>query len=125
MTKFYGFVSCLAFQWIFCMQAINCPCREVSPKIGMAKVLWAITLLFEYNSDDQIFQICFMSGLSMDILRGGYKLPVQRGFSKNGAGNLLPALRFLGRLYNFCNFVIGRSTLVRQHPVKSLLFSLM
>ena len=61
----------------------------------------------------------------MNILRKGDKLPVQRGFSKNRAGDLLPVLRFLGRLYNFCNFVIGRWTLVGQHPVKSLLFSLM
>ena len=50
---------------------------------------------------------------------------VIRGFSKNGVGELLPALRFLGGLYNFCNFVIGRSTLVGVHPVKLLLFSLM
>ena len=42
----------------------------------------------------------------MNILCAGDKLPVQRGFSKNGMDDLLPALRFLGRLYNFCNFVI-------------------
>ena len=46
------------------------------------------------------------SGLSENILCAGDKLPVQRGFFKNGAGHLLPTLRFLGRLYNFCNFVI-------------------
>ena len=45
-------------------------------------------------------------GLSMNILGAGDKLPTQRGFFKNSLGNLLPALRFLGRLYNFCNFVI-------------------
>ena len=61
----------------------------------------------------------------MKILHAGDKLLVQRGLSKNGAGELLPPLRFLGGLYNFCNFAIGRSTLVRQHPVKSLLLSLM
>ena len=61
----------------------------------------------------------------MNISRVDNKSPVQRGFSKNGAGDLLPALRFLGGLYNFCNFVIGRSTLVGQYPVKSHLFSLM
>ena len=61
----------------------------------------------------------------MNILCAGDKSPVQRDFSKNGAGDLLPALRFLGGVYNFCNFVIGRSTLVGQHPAKSLLFSLM
>ena len=47
---------------------------------------------------------------------------MQRGFSKNGTGNLLPALRFLSGLYNFCNFVIERCMLVGQHPAKSLLF---
>ena len=46
------------------------------------------------------------SGLSTNILRTGNKSPVQRGFFKNRMGNLLPALRFLGGLYNFCNFVI-------------------
>ena len=34
------------------------------------------------------------------------KSPMQRGFIKNNAGDLLPALRFLGRLCNVCNFVI-------------------
>ena len=42
----------------------------------------------------------------MNILRTGDKSPVQRGFSTNSAGDLLPTLGFLGRLYNFCNFVI-------------------
>ena len=59
----------------------------------------------------------------MNILPAGNKLPVQRGFSKNGTDDLLPVLRFLGGLYNFSNFVIACWTLVRQHPVKSLLFS--
>ena len=30
--------------------------------------------------------------------------PAQRGFFKNRAGDLLPALRFLGGLCNFCNY---------------------
>ena len=60
----------------------------------------------------------------MNILCVGDKSPMQKGFSKNGVGDLLPALRFVGRLYNFCNFVNGCSTLVEQHPEKSLLFSL-
>ena len=34
------------------------------------------------------------------------KLPLQRGFSKNSAGDLVPALMFLNRPYDFCNFVI-------------------
>ena len=46
------------------------------------------------------------SGLSTNILRTGNKSPVQRGFFKNRMGNLLPALRFLGGMYNFCNFVV-------------------
>ena len=36
----------------------------------------------------------------MNILSAGDKSPVQR------PGGLLPALRCLGGLYNFCNFVI-------------------
>ena len=42
----------------------------------------------------------------MNILRAGNKSPMEKGFFKNSAGDLLPALRFLGGLYNFCNFVI-------------------
>ena len=42
----------------------------------------------------------------MNILCAGDKSPMQRGFFKNDAGYSLPALWFLGRLYNFCNFVI-------------------
>ena len=45
-------------------------------------------------------------GLWMNILRAGNKLPVQRVYFTNSAGNLLPALEFLGRLCNFCNLVI-------------------
>ena len=43
---------------------------------------------------------------SMNILHAGNKWRVQRGFSKNSTGNWLPALSFLGGLYNFCHFVI-------------------
>ena len=46
------------------------------------------------------------AGLSMNILHVDNKLPVQRGFFANSAGDLLPALGFLGGLHNFCNFVI-------------------
>ena len=46
------------------------------------------------------------TGLSMNILHAGNRSSVQRGFFKNGAGNLLLALRFLDRLYNSGNFVI-------------------
>ena len=46
------------------------------------------------------------TGFSMNILCVDNKSPVQRDFYKNGTMDLLPALRFLGSLYNFCNFVI-------------------
>ena len=42
----------------------------------------------------------------MNILHAGNKSPVQRGFFKQSVGDLLPALRFLGKLYNFYNFAI-------------------
>ena len=42
----------------------------------------------------------------MNILRAGDKSPVQRGFFTNSAGDLLPALGFLGGPYNFFDFVI-------------------
>ena len=42
----------------------------------------------------------------MNNLHVSNKSPVQRSFYKNSMGDLLPALRFLGELYNFCNFVI-------------------
>ena len=47
------------------------------------------------------------AGLSMNILRASDKSPVQRGFFTNSAGDLLPALGFLGSLYNFviCNYI--------------------
>ena len=42
----------------------------------------------------------------MNILHVGDKSPVQRDFFTKSAGDLLPALGFLGGLYSFCNFVI-------------------
>ena len=42
----------------------------------------------------------------MNIFHAGDKLPMQGGFFKNSGCSLLPTLRFLGGLYNFCNFVI-------------------
>ena len=42
----------------------------------------------------------------MNILHAGDISPMQEHFFKNSAGDLLPALRFMGGLYNFCNFVI-------------------
>ena len=54
--------------------------------------------------EKELFLLKF--GLSMNILCTGNKLPVQEHFFKNSVVNLLSTLRFLGRLYNFCNFVI-------------------
>ena len=56
-------------------------------------------------------------GLSMNILRAGDKSPAQERFLKTSAGDLLPALRFLGGLHNFCNFVIIFS-LIKPRYVK-------
>ena len=47
----------------------------------------------------------------MNIVHAGNKSPMQRGFLKNSVGDLLPALKFLGKLYNFYNFVIILSLL--------------
>ena len=47
-----------------------------------------------------------VSGLSMNILHVVDKSLMQERFFKNSTGDLLPALRFLDGLYNFCNFVI-------------------
>ena len=43
--------------------------------------------------------------LSMIVLCAGEKSPMQKGFFKNNMDHLLPALRCLGGLYNFCYFV--------------------
>ena len=51
--------------------------------------------------DNFVFSI---HGFTIDQLFD--KLPLQRGFSKNSAGDLVPALMFLNRPYDFCNFVI-------------------
>ena len=47
-----------------------------------------------------------ISGLSMNILSVGDKSLVEKGFFSNSAADLLPALGFLGGLYNFCSFII-------------------
>ena len=46
-----------------------------------------------------------VAGLSMNILHASDNSPMQRGFFTNGAGDLLPTLVFLGKLY-ICNFVL-------------------
>ena len=42
----------------------------------------------------------------MNILHTVNKSPMQKGFLKNSKGDLLPTLRFLGGLYDFCDFAI-------------------
>ena len=42
----------------------------------------------------------------MNILCVSNKLPLERGFFKNSTGDVLPSLRLLSKLYNFCNIVI-------------------
>ena len=49
-------------------------------------------------------QNVYGAGLSMNILLAGDKSPAQRLFQIS-AGDLLPALRFLGGLRNFCNYI--------------------
>ena len=56
--------------------------------------------------DDNEFAAGVFAGLSINILRTGDKSTVQRGFFTNSAGDSLPALGFLGGLYNFLNFLI-------------------
>ena len=51
-----------------------------------------------------ISEVKVNTGLSMNILRAGDKSPEQR-FFQNSMGDLLPALRFLGGLCNFCNYI--------------------
>ena len=58
-----------------------------------------------------------VSGLAINILRVGDKSPMQGGFFENNMGNLLPALRFLDELYNFCNFV----TMIRRRAITLLI----
>ena len=46
------------------------------------------------------------TSLLLNILNTDNKSPVQMSFLKKSSGKLLPTLRFLGRLYNFCTSVI-------------------
>ena len=46
-----------------------------------------------------------VTGLSKNTFCMGNKSLVQRGFFKISVSDLLPALRFLSKLYNICNFV--------------------
>ena len=63
------------------------------------------------------------TGLSMNIFCTGNKSPVQWGFFNNSAGNLLPALKFLGGLYNYYNFVITFSLMKSQWYVEEWHFT--
>ena len=68
--------------------------------IKLATQIFFLLAIFDSN------QKVSTSGLSVNILHAGDKSPVQRGFFTNSMSDLLPTLRFLGELYNFCNFVI-------------------
>ena len=57
------------------------------------------------------------TGLSMNILHVGDKSPAQRGFFKKSAGNLLPALRFLGGLCNFCNYIFFNDNGIQKSDI--------
>ena len=52
-----------------------------------------------------LFRNWLVGGVQAFQFCRGDKSPMQKDFFKN-MGNLLPTLRFLGRLYNFCNFAI-------------------
>ena len=68
-----------------------------------------VLFLYFFSLTQASFQLTLLNavtGLSMNILHVGDKSPTQSIFFTNSMGDLLPALRFLGGLYNFCNFVI-------------------
>ena len=64
-----------------------------------------ITQKFLVLSLKPVWHFLPVSGLSMNILCAGDKSPAQKGFLKNSAGDLLPTLKFLGGLCNFCNYI--------------------
>ena len=64
-----------------------------------------VTITLE-RDQKQVVAVSYSTGLSMNILHVGDKLPMQIGFFHNSMGDLLPTLGFLSGLYNFCNFVI-------------------
>ena len=45
----------------------------------------------------------------MSILHAEDKSPVRRGFFTSSTGGLLPAVGFLSRLHNFCNYIFSKS----------------
>ena len=73
---------------------------------------WTNLILFSKESKTKLKKLLTnllyleYSGLWINILCAGHKSLVQECFFKNSAADLLPALRFLDGLYNFCNFVI-------------------
>ena len=81
-----------------CQQFVNQIIRNTSSKFFD---FYSLT----HHVSDKEFNIFIASGLSMNILRAGDKSPAQRGFFKNSMGDLLPALRFLRGLCNFCNYI--------------------
>ena len=82
------------FLYNWCLSWEGIPPRNFSVSLH----LFNLFLSFLFMSSD--------SGPSMNIMCEGNKSPMQRGSFKNSVGDLLPALRFLGGLYNFCSFAI-------------------
>ena len=86
--------------------------QQVKPQLIDSRILTCFWLR-DIITKVQHLLLCVFSGPSTGLLINitctGDTSPEQRGFFKNSAGNLLPALRFLGRLYNFCYFLINFS----------------
>ena len=84
----------------------SCFCFMQKEEKGMEANVWLnlyeLKLMFSLKNVPRIA----ITGFSMNILCTGDKLPLERGFFKNSTIDLLLALRFLGGLYNFCNFAI-------------------
>ena len=70
------------------------------------KYRYRYTYTYKHTHKHAYLYSIHASRLSINILCAGNKSPMLGGFFKNSMGDLLPALRFLGRLYNYCNFVI-------------------
>ena len=105
-----------SFHFEFVLRGLSCNHANAVPSLLLQ--FFSLVILFskEYMSscnfpfvfytpqespDFPAFFIPCNPGPSMNILNVGDKLPVQRGFLTNSAGDLLPALGFLGGLYNF------------------------
>ena len=104
----FGRKSAMEWNWIITKEGflnqhllkVRSSCKKVFCKKGVLRNFAKFTGKHLFKS------LSFNTGLSMNILCAGDKLPVQRGFFTNSVGDLLPVVGFLGQLYNFCNSVI-------------------